>query len=978
MRYFIVLMCSVLLFARTQSQSLSVKKVIATEYHVFYIASDNNVYSFLAGYSKAVQFPIGGRKAIDGAGAFNVFRVLDDQGYIWSSRQDLATDCFRFDTDSSGNAFNGNTSVYAYENTCTTIKSDGSVWYFGDDTFHLFHSSGGVNMRAMQLSPAGMAFKKIVMGGNRIVGLTTAGDVYEWVSKGSRTPAKKTIPLPAIDIFASHMDYAGCLIPTSAGATSGYPYVWGYNYGCWGGTTTYSQPTSVQALWKVTLPIKVIDANWNTTHFIDTLGRLFGMGYNVQGEVGNGQEFVNKYNYPTFPGYGWDFSDGEDPVSTPVQIAPNIKFSQLFSNNWFAFFKYALDVNGNLYSWGRNKAMDLGNGYLDMQEADHPNSLDVLVPTLVTPLTSYYQTYNWTGPSISAGATQNITGSTATLTGTATAPQLIAATTVAANGITKVGYSIVSYKWTKVSGGNATITSPAAATTTVTGLVSGTYVFNLLTTDNNTGTQSANVTINVSSGAVSATVSVSAGSALSTTLPTNTVTLSGTATTSSGTVSSYTWTQTSGPAQSTIDNRNNGIAYVSGLVAGTYVFTLTATNSSGTTGSSNVTVVVNPAVSSTPTSVYTTIPGTIQAESYSAMSGVGTETTTDIGGGLDVGWIDAGDYMSYNVNATTAGSYTVSFRVSSPLTGNGFQLKAADGTVLATVTVPNTGGWEAWQTVAAVITLPAGNQTLKVVSVGANWNFNWMQFAFNQTAAYTKVIPGTIQAEDYDAQFNTGSQTTTDVGGGLNMDYLTLGSSMTYNVSVAQAGTYTVGFRVATTNAGAKFQLRNSSGTVLASFTLSSTGGYQAWQTWKATVTLPAGNQTLVVLSTATPYWNFNWMSYTATSTTEVTPEAQEGQATPITAAASTDSSDIASSLTLFPNPVRDQFSIDVNNVLMGNVTIQVLNQGGQVLKTYSFVKSVTESRFDLSAAGLSDGIYFVRVQIGSRSHTLRMLKMRN
>ena len=44
--------------------------------------------------------------------------------------------------------------------------------------------------------------------------------------------------------------------------------------------------------------------------------------------------------------------------------------------------------------------------------------------------------------------------------------------------------SIVSYVWTKSSGGAATITTSNAAVTTVTGLTPGTYVFQLTVTDN--------------------------------------------------------------------------------------------------------------------------------------------------------------------------------------------------------------------------------------------------------------------------------------------------------------------------------------------------------------------------------------------------------------------------------------------------------------------------------------------------------------
>jgi len=54
-------------------------------------------------------------------------------------------------------------------------------------------------------------------------------------------------------------------------------------------------------------------------------------------------------------------------------------------------------------------------------------------------------------------------------------------------------------------------------------------------------------------------------------------------------------------------------------------------------------------------SAATTIPAKIEAESYASMAGVATETTTDTGGGLDVGWIDTGDWMAYAITVPTAG-----------------------------------------------------------------------------------------------------------------------------------------------------------------------------------------------------------------------------------------------------------------------------------------------------------------------------------
>jgi endoglucanase len=359
------------------------------------------------------------------------------------------------------------------------------------------------------------------------------------------------------------------------------------------------------------------------------------------------------------------------------------------------------------------------------------------------------------------------------------------------------------------------------------------------------------------------------------------------------------------------------------------------------------------------------IPGKIEAENYNTMSGVDTQTTTDAGGGLNVGWIDQGDWMSYKVNATTAGPYTASFRVACPYTGAAFQLRASNGAVLATINVPNTGDFQTWQTISATVTLPAGSQTLQLYSTNSfSWNFNWMQFSILGTAA----IPGKIEAENYTTMSGVGTEITSDAGGTMDVGWINQGDWMNYSVNVDTAGKYTASFRVAASSTGAGLQLRLANGTVLATVTLPNTGGSQVWQTVSATVTLPAGSQTLQIYSTSTVGWNINWIQFaggatavTTNALTKTTTNEEKPDTSGMEPAAT-----VASSFTLYPNPFADHITIQINNGYTGQMSVQLISVSGQLLKTYNSTKDQPYAEVNLAASNLPAGIYFVRVQIGS------------
>jgi parallel beta-helix repeat protein len=156
--------------------------------------------------------------------------------------------------------------------------------------------------------------------------------------------------------------------------------------------------------------------------------------------------------------------------------------------------------------------------------------------------------------------------------------------------------SISQYLWKKVSGPKAgAITQATAATTTVTGLTAGSYVFSLTVTDNRKATSTSTVTVTVNRAPNKAPVA-DAGVDKTVVLPASTVMLDGGASKDpDGKITKYAWRKVSGPAAGTFTQTNTAKTYVTGLAAGTYVFSLTVTDDDNATSTASATVVVRPA-----------------------------------------------------------------------------------------------------------------------------------------------------------------------------------------------------------------------------------------------------------------------------------------------------------------------------------------------------------------------------------------------
>jgi chitinase len=135
----------------------------------------------------------------------------------------------------------------------------------------------------------------------------------------------------------------------------------------------------------------------------------------------------------------------------------------------------------------------------------------------------------------------------------------------------------------------------------------------------------------------------------------------------------------------------------------------------------------------------------IQAENYNNMAGIQTEACTDDGGGLNVGYIDATDWMAYyNINFPVSGTYKVEYRVASLSGGGTVSCDLNAGAIqLGQLAVPSTGGWQNWTTISHNVTVTAGTYNFGVYAQAGGWNLNWVRItplSTAKTAANTELV----------------------------------------------------------------------------------------------------------------------------------------------------------------------------------------------------------------------------------------------
>ncbi|MFF4523200.1 glycoside hydrolase family 16 protein [Streptomyces bluensis] len=128
----------------------------------------------------------------------------------------------------------------------------------------------------------------------------------------------------------------------------------------------------------------------------------------------------------------------------------------------------------------------------------------------------------------------------------------------------------------------------------------------------------------------------------------------------------------------------------------------------------------------------------IQAESYDSQSGVSTESTSDSGGGQNIGGLAGGDWALYRgvtFGSTTATQFSARVASGAASGVSGLvevRLDSRTNPPVGSFAIGNTGGWQSWRTVPANISGVTGTHDVYLTFTSGQSqefvNVNWFNF----------------------------------------------------------------------------------------------------------------------------------------------------------------------------------------------------------------------------------------------------------
>ncbi|MYZ34878.1 carbohydrate-binding protein, partial [Streptomyces sp. SID4917] len=242
-----------------------------------------------------------------------------------------------------------------------------------------------------------------------------------------------------------------------------------------------------------------------------------------------------------------------------------------------------------------------------------------------------------------------------------------------------------------------------------------------------------------------------------------------------------------------------------------------------------------------------------QAEHFSAQSGIQVAAHGTAEGGNTVGFTDNGDWISFKPYAL-GNANRITARVSSGGTGGTIEVRAgsATGTLLGTVTVPVTGGWETFTDVSAnLANAPTGSTELFLVFKGPTGQGNLFDLDAFTFATGSTPSSQTVEGESFSSSLGVQAADHAAASGGKTLGYIENGDWAGY-ASVPTAGAKSFSAKVSSAGAGGTITIRSGSatGAVLGSVAVPVTGGWETFTTVTTALTGTASSGALFLTFT--------------------------------------------------------------------------------------------------------------------------------
>lgn len=328
---------------------------------------------------------------------------------------------------------------------------------------------------------------------------------------------------------------------------------------------------------------------------------------------------------------------------------------------------------------------------------------------------------------------------------------------------------------------------------------------------------------------------------------------------------------------------------------------------------------------------------------------------------------DNGGYIEWGINSASGASVLLKFRYANGTIGGGFdrplQLKVNGVAVDTLAFPPSGGGWSAWIYQNAVASLQAGNNTIRLTTIGTVGP-NIDNLAFEPYA----VLTDTLEAEE--AAFSGVTVKNTNPGythTGYNRYDNNNGGYTEWTIDHHEGGSTLLKFRYANGTISGGFdrplQLKVN-GIAVDTLAFPTSGG--DWWTWiyqNATVNLSPGTNTIRLTTIGTVGPNVDNLSYEPAGSGLLMTAPLEKSI--LNEAESIHKNDLQ--LMVYPNPVSDGVvHLNIKNALEGAANIQLINLSGVVLRSLSKTLINGDNHQTIDTSGIAPGVYSIRF----RQHT--------